>query len=389
MSPTTGHGPDKRFRKYEQDEHAGNATVNDGPRRPADAAADDASGPDTLGGTGLGDDELALRRMMRTAVAEIEPSDVALEHLRRAVPARRARKRQAAVGAIAAGVFVAMAVPAVLHVTNSGSSADPAMAGNSQNTHSGVAAGKDGGAGQDSGGSPSQSKDKGKGKDGDKGKKGDKGKGATSGATGGPGPGSTAAASSPLCAANELSAVASVGTPDGSGKVYGSFRVSNVSAGNCTVDGGGSVLTVAQGAADPTKVGVLDHTSGDGSGLPDPSAEQSQLILEPGMAYEVKFAWVPSGQCTPSGGTGGGTGGNGGNGGGEVSPSPTPSENATGDSGEATADSGLSAQLGSEGTGDGSVSVSHTAEPGAPSATTVIPDACAGTVYRTGVLPAS
>jgi hypothetical protein len=35
-----------------------------------------------------------------------------------------------------------------------------------------------------------------------------------------------------------------------------------------------------------------------------------------------------------------------------------------------------------------SVQVVHTAEPGAPVAATTIPNACAGTLYRTGVLPA-
>lgn len=41
------------------------------------------------------------------------------------------------------------------------------------------------------------------------------------------------------------------------------------------------------------------------------------------------------------------------------------------------------------GTMDGSVAVSHTAEPGAPSGQTSIPNACAGTIYKTGVLNAS
>ncbi|WP_338698737.1 hypothetical protein V2W30_21245 [Streptomyces sp. Q6] len=401
-----GRGPDDLFKKSErgeqgeqheqheqgkQDEHAGNATVNDGPRRPADAAADDASGPDTLGATGLGSDELALRRMMRQAVREIEPADEVLDHLRRAVPARRARKRQAAVGAVAAGVFVAMAVPAVLHVTSSGAAGDrPWMAGSSSKTHGGVDAGKGSdGAGA---GSPSASQ----GKDGD-GKKGDKGK-ASGGATAGTDPASTAAASSPVCAANELGQpVPSVSAPDGSGTVYGTFRVTNVSNANCTIDSPGSVSTIAQGAADPAKVGVIDHTSGDpATGLPDPSTEPSQLILEPGMAYEVKFAWVPSASCPSTGGgsSGGDSGSGGGDGssGGDASPTPTPTPTPTGDTATSTGDStdsGLSTQLGHEDTADGSIVVSHTPEPGSPVVTAKIPDACAGTLYRTGILPAS
>ncbi|MDV9193752.1 hypothetical protein R6L23_37025, partial [Streptomyces sp. SR27] len=43
-------------------------------------------------GEGHGDDELALRRLFQGAVSGLEPSKGSLEHLRRAVPARRARK---------------------------------------------------------------------------------------------------------------------------------------------------------------------------------------------------------------------------------------------------------------------------------------------------------
>ncbi|MFI0238259.1 hypothetical protein [Streptomyces sp. NPDC016845] len=363
---------------HAQDEHAGNATVNDAPRRPADAEADD---------------ELELRRMMRHAVADITPTDEALERLRRAVPARRARKRQALVGAVAAGVFVAMAVPAVLHVTKETSSDHPSIAGHSEASQGGTGAGRsEGGGGKDTGGTPSHTKEREKAdkKEKDKGGK-EKSGGASDGASGGPGPASTAAANSPVCNANDLAdAVASVGQPQADGTVYGSFRVSNGSAGNCTVDSPGAVVTLAEGAADPTRVSVVDHTAGDrATGLPDPSTEPSQLILEPGMAYEVRFAWVPSATCPSAGGsTGGSTAPS--NGGGEPTPTPTPSSGSTGNtsSESATSDSGLSAQLGSEDE-PGSVVVSHTAEPGAPSAAATIPDACAGTVYRTGVLPAS
>jgi hypothetical protein len=38
---------------------------------------------------------------------------------------------------------------------------------------------------------------------------------------------------------------------------------------------------------------------------------------------------------------------------------------------------------------DGSVVVTLTAEAGSPSAGATVPNACAGTVYRTGILPAS
>lgn len=46
-------------------------------------------------------------------------------------------------------------------------------------------------------------------------------------------------------------------------------------------------------------------------------------------------------------------------------------------------------QLGSgDGTSDGSVAVVHEAEPGVPAAQATIANACAGTIYRTGLLSA-
>ncbi|MFJ9176686.1 hypothetical protein [Streptomyces sp. NPDC102360] len=362
-----------------------NPHLDGGPDPAADEVSEaDRRAPDSAGAAGFGDDELAVRRMMRQAVADLEPSEQALDELHRAVPARRARKRQAAVGAIAMGVFAAMAVPAVLHVTNPDPSGErPAIAGNSEATHHGASAGTaSGGAGQGDAGKPSHAKGKDKGAK--KEKKGD-GRRATGGASAGADPASTAAATSPTCEAGELGRPqATVGAPEGDGKVYGTFRVSNVSGSNCTVDSAGSVVTVAQGAADPAKVSVVDHTSGDGSGLPDPSTEPSQVILEPGKAYEVRFAWVPSASCSATGGDSGGSGG------GDPSPSPTPTGDGS-DGGDATTgtDPQTTTQLGSDGGTEGSVAVSHTPEPGAPTAATTISNACEGTVYRTGLLPAS
>jgi hypothetical protein len=372
---------------------SGDETVNHGPGQddglsggPEDpfGRPDSAGGPDSPDPLdSLGGDELALRRLLHQAVEEIEPKNGTLDHLRRAVPARRARKRQAVVGMAAAALFIGTAIPALVHVTGeSGSDDRPSIAGNSEASHGGTGSGKgpDGGAsstGKSSG--KSKSKDKGGKKD----KPGDKGKGAGGGATGGPDPAGTAAASSPVCGPADLGGASpSLGAADADGKVYGSFRVSNISQANCTVDAPGAVSVVAQGAADPARVNVVDHTAGDAAtGLPDPSTEPSQLILEPGMSYEVRFAWVPSASCPSTGGPG------------DPSPSPTPSgggDGSGGTSGTTTEQSGMSTQLAGEGpTADGSVAVSHTAEPGTPTSTTTIGNACAGTVYRTGILPAS
>ncbi|WP_436843491.1 hypothetical protein [Streptomyces hundungensis] len=82
-------------------------------------------------------DERALRRLLHGTVEDLKPSEGALEHLRAAVPLRRARKRQAVVGSIAAALLVATAVPAFLHVANTAGSADdlPAVAGHGERTH--------------------------------------------------------------------------------------------------------------------------------------------------------------------------------------------------------------------------------------------------------------
>ncbi|WP_079075188.1 hypothetical protein [Streptomyces atriruber] len=337
----------------------------------------DESGPGS--GDELGSDELALRRLMRQAVQEIEPGDRALDHLRKAVPARRARKRQAVVGLAAAALFIGTAVPALVHVTNSSGDSDDrtSIAGNSQDAQGGSSQGKgpDGGE-KDSGAKPDKSK--GKDKKDKKDKKGDKEKGGTGGGgTGSPDPSTSEVASSPVCDAAQLGATGSANPADANGAVYGSFRVSNISDSSCTVEAAGAVGAVAQGAADPAKVGVIDHTAGDAAtGLPDPSQEASPLVLQPGAAYEVRFAWLPSDKCPSDGG--------------EPTPNPTPSEGGTGTPEGGTPD-GMDAQLerSDGGVADGSVVVSLTAEAGAPSAGATITNACAGTVYRTGVLPAS
>ncbi|MEV6758979.1 hypothetical protein [Streptomyces sp. NPDC051214] len=330
------------------------------------------------GDEGSGADELALRRMMRSAVQEIEPGDRALERLRHAVPARRQRKRQAVVGMAAAALFIGTAIPALVHVTNSGGGSDdrPSIAGNSEQTQGGSSQGKGPGGGEkgeSSGSGPSKSKDK---KD-KKGKKDGKGKGeASGGATGGPDPAGTESAGSPACAVDQLgNASGSAGVAEADGKVYGTFRVANVSGSSCTVSAPGSVSTATTGAADPAKILVTDHVAGDAAtGLPDPSQAVSSLVLQPGAAYEVKFAWVPSEACPTDSG--------------EPSPDPTPTENGGTDGGTP---GGAEPQMVREDGGvlDGGVTVSLTAPQGSPAAGATIVNACAGTVYRTGMLSAS
>ncbi|WP_369218241.1 hypothetical protein [Streptomyces flavofungini] len=318
--------------------------------------------------------------MMRQAVEEIEPSERSLEHLRQAVPARRARKRQAVVGLAAAALFIGTAVPALVHVTNARGEADdrPAIAGSSQESQggSGRAKGTEGGV-RDTGKKPDKSKSKDKKEK--KEKKEGRGKdGSGAGGTGSPDPGTSEAATSPACSAAQLGATGGAGPAEGGGPVYGSFRVTNISKASCTVESAGAVAVTAQGAADPARVTVVDHTAGDAaSGLPDPSTEASPLVLRPGGAYEVRFAWVPSDTCPADGG--------------EPTPDPTPSDGGGTGSPDGGASDGTQTQLvrTEGGVKDGSVVVSLTADAGAPSAGTTVANACAGTVYRTGILPAS
>ncbi|MGW3493944.1 hypothetical protein [Streptomyces sp. NPDC001020] len=372
------------------------------------AGAPKAGDPDDLETAleGLGTDERALRRMLHDSVGDIEPREGSLEFLRRAVPARRARKRQAVVGMAAAALFVGTAIPALVHVSHAtGSNADPSIAGHaSQAAQGGTGTGKGkGGSGGDSSGSddsPATTKDKdeekAKGEDAPDGKKG-KRRSATGGGADGADP-TAAARSARACTAGQLgAATASVGAPDSTGAVYGTFRTVNVSTTSCTVSGIGSVSTVVQGAADPARISVLNHVAGDAAAaLPEPSLGVSSLVLMPGAAYEVKFAWVPSETCPTTGGPGGdgGTGGTGGSGdaGGDAGgPSPDPSPTPSSDESDGTPmQSGdLSPQLVmADGMADGSVVVSHTPATGSGTASVTIPNACAGTVYRTGILAA-
>ncbi|MEE1835041.1 hypothetical protein [Streptomyces sp. SP17KL33] len=332
---------------------------------------------------GFDSDELVLRNLLHQAVSEIEPRDGTLDHLRRAVPARRTRKRQAVVGMAAAALFIGTAIPALVHVSNStGSDVNPSIMGNGSHKQetTGQTKGQTGGNGS-SGSSSGGAKAPGKNKDKNK---GDKGKGETSSSTGGTRPMPTAAAST-LCTAAQLGGGGSVGAPDSGGAVYGSFRVSNISGTSCTVTGGGAVSATPQGAADGSKITVATHVAGDAAaGLPDPSLSLTQLVLAPGAAYEVRFAWVPSEPCPTTGGTtGGGTGGT------DPSPDPTPTGEAT--PGTTTDGSNsVSTQLFTEdGVVDGSVLVSHTTEGGIAGFTTAVSNACAGVIYRTGLLAAT
>ncbi|MFH8345152.1 DUF4232 domain-containing protein [Streptomyces sp. NPDC018045] len=395
-----GHG-----RHAAQDEHGRHGTQY--PRDPQGThGTDDAqdgsqerqqagqAGQDT--GGSVGEDE--LRRLLRSAVGDLEPAPDSLEQLRRAVPARRRRRRHALVGAAAAILLGGTSIPAMVHVADfaDGPEDRPANAASTQRTPGGT----DGthGEGTEHSGKPPAGHG---GKKTEEGKPADPGKSPEShGKQPGPGvstpyPTGTMDVTSPACSRAQLgNGVSSVGPADTQGRVYGSFRVVNTSDSACSVEGGGELGVQAQGGTDSSRVSVVDHTAGDAApALPDPITTPDQLVLKPGEAYEVKFAWVPA----EGGGTTGCT---------APPPSPTPApskapgETSPGASASSGADGGGTTGGGGQAGGDegtpgggsnppGGIVLNHTPEAGEPAAADAkLPDACAGTVYRTEALPA-
>ncbi|MFE9250993.1 hypothetical protein [Streptomyces sp. NPDC007088] len=379
-------------------------------------------------------DELALRRLLRDAVVGVEPSTASLDRLRVAVPARRARKRQALVGVAAAALLLGTAIPAAVHVVSAPAGEDDtAIAGSSQDAREHPAGSGTPRDGHRAGPAPRHSGDSGEDGADERGEGKHGGKGATGGT---PEPTSSAAlAAAPACSAAQLGdTVVNSGTPGPDGTVYGSFRVANVSGKGCTVDSPGQLDATAHGKAARTVIQVVEHTPGDPAGrLPAPSAAVPAMVLAPGASYEVRFAFVPDAQCPSDPGTvpgegesSGGTGGedddgdSGGSGGTPPSqpaePTPSTSAGAPGEgpdsgpspvvdsgsgggapqgdtkSGPATADTVVTTQLLTtallQDKGEpGGVSLTHTTLPGGPSAGTTLPEACGGgTVYRTGIL---
>lgn len=361
---------------------------------PQERGETDQPGQDT--GHSVGEDELRL--LLHSAVGDLEPAPDSLEQLRRAVPARRRRRRHAVAGAAAAILLGGTSIPAMVHVADfaDGPEDRPANAASTQRTP-GSTEGTHGEGTEHSGKPPAGhgGKKTGPGKSAEPGKSPDAAEKQPSAGTGTPYPSGTMDVTSPACSRAQLgNGVSSVGPADAGGRVYGSFRVVNTSDTACSVEGGGEIGVLPQGGTDSSRVSVVDHTAGDAApALPDPITTPDQLVLKPGQAYEVKFAWVPA--------EGGGTTGCS-----APPPSPTPvpskapgektpdsSSSASGEGGGST--TGGSQAGGNEGTpGGGSnppggIVLNHTPEAGEPAAADVkLPDACAGTVYRTEPLPA-
>lgn len=319
---------------------------------------------------------------MRNAVQGIEGSPKALDHLRRAIPARRRHRRQALAGSVAAVLLAGMAIPALLRATDTTHSDDAASqnvasshaAAPGEDGHTSTWPGSDGTSGRGStapGAQPSKQQP-------------NVGPGVPSALVSTPSQSETPTV--PDCSSAQLGqGTGQAGAPDADGRVYGWFRVANVSTAACTVPGPGQVHAAAVGAADAERIQVVNHSAGDpAAGLPATTA--GPFVLDPGENYEVDFAWVPAsdgpGGCaassTPS-----------------ASPSPTPTPTDSGSPAAAAPDAasdGSSPQSGvdpSPSPAPGSVTLSHTPAAGAPVVTgPVIQNACAGTVYTTPATPA-
>ncbi|MFG2293467.1 hypothetical protein [Streptomyces sp. NPDC048603] len=340
-----------------------------------------------------GSAEAELRNLFHGAVSSLEPSEDALDRLRYAVPRRRARKRRALIGAAVAVVLAGAAgIPAALQLTSGqgASQGTKTVAGHGQGTD-GETDGGDPNLAKPGGGKGKASKSPGKGKGSPEPGKPDpkdtqdphpRDNGTSGTAPGGGDPSTgkpsgkgktvplppASAPAAPQCSPNQLGAVADTQTPDADGKVYGSFRVTNVSSQGCVVTGVGVVTAVGAGSGGSGSVPVVRHTENDpASGLTPPSSSAESLMLPPNTAYEVQFAWVPNEDPCPGG-------------------TPDSTRTAgTGTDGGAEGATGTDTLNGQTGEG---LSVSHTAQPGAPETRTTIPSACGtGTVYRTGVIP--
>ncbi|MBW1597896.1 hypothetical protein [Streptomyces sp. JJ38] len=383
-------------------------------------------------GSGLPEDEDELRRLLQDAVRDIEPSRDALDHLRHAVPVRRARRRHAMIGAATAVLVTAVTVPLMTTGVVPGPLAEDDRANAAHSTDAG--SGKPYGGRDTTGAQGESSGDEGTG-DG----------GAASRPSTSPSPDDTdgLGPSSPSCLRDQLGEPeAEVGKPDEDGVIHGAFRFTNVSGESCRVGAADQLSAKARGEADATAITVLDHTAGGRApGLPEPPEVVKELILRPGESFQVRFAWMPDAERGPGGcpapdaepdpepsegGTSGGsetTGGSGGDDGGAQSGDggteggeETTSGSTGGggtEGGEQTATSSGSGPeqnepsglttLSDTGTGSGeqvdeaedegaatAVILRYVPAAGEPSAPTAfLGGVCAGTVYRTGVLPVS
>ncbi|MFW6723259.1 hypothetical protein ACHZ98_24480 [Streptomyces sp. MAR4 CNY-716] len=343
-----------------------------------------------------GDDEGRedeLRLLLHSAVDGLEPAPGTLQYLQRAVPARRTRRRQLVAVAAVAVVALAVSVPALM-MNVAGSTSE-------KNPRQDIANSQLPGAGQQGGGGAVEGNDSDatagtKEPGGKEDKTEPSGEDENTAAPTGGSEGTTAA--EPCAPAQVSEPVAARGTPDGAGRVTGSFTVTNVSATACEVESSDGVRVGGTfGAASASAVDTRTHTAGDAATdlLPAPETTGT-LVLAAGESYVVEFAWVPEpssdGGCTST----------------ATTPAPDPSDDTqsspdetqsetdqgteTGGDTGGTGGTGGTGEPGGEGDGttDGSVTLTHSPEADSSAVASVtVENACAGTVYYTEPLPSA
>ncbi|WP_165953798.1 hypothetical protein [Streptomyces sp. 8K308] len=247
-------------------------------------------------------DGAEIRALFHDAVGRLEPSSGALAQLREAVPMRR-RRRRLWIGAAASVALLGIGAPVVMsaaeHVRGDGGEATLDAGGERATGGEREGGGDAGGAGSHPAGGDTE----GPGRPGegvqDGGQPlesgGDSGQATT-------GDGSDMTLTSPTCSRTQLGqARTTTESPDAEGRVYGAIRLVNVSDSPCRVTGNGELAALPVGMASTEGIQVVDRTEGDrAERLPTPDETHEELVLPPGEAYEVRFAWVPSGQAVDS-----------------------------------------------------------------------------------------
>lgn len=350
-----------------------------GPTGPLDPELD---GPAPL-------EEDDLRRILHGAADGLGPADTdaTLEHLRRAVPVRRARKRQAVVGMAAAALFVGTAVPALVHVTTSPSSDDrPSIAGHGEDVQGAPAV-----RARVPARSPARARARTTPMPPAPRRSGTRPRAASP-----PSPARTRTAPRsprtpapppPRSATPPSSAPPPPPPRDAAGTAPSTAPSASPTSPTAAVPSPAPAPSRRSPWARLTRAGSAWCRTPRATRPPasSPITAASQLVLAPGAAYEVKFAWIPSESCPNTG-----SGGDGGTGGTTPTDPTPPAEGSSGGTDQGATAPDVQPQLmrSDGGKADGSVTVSHAADPGAPTTATTVPDACAGTVYYTDALPA-
>jgi hypothetical protein len=346
----------------------------------------------------LGPEERRLRELLHSKVGGIQPAAGALESLRHAVPARQARRRRTyggVVTAIALGVLGGAALHAVADSVDLAQGPQASQGIQNASTSSPAA-----GGGASASGSPIVPYLPGPGSGTTEEQSGYPQGGSQTTAPSGsrtgssapytqlsPGSGSgSGAPQSAECSRGQLGdGSATVGLAVADGTVYGSFQVVNVSQSTCQVSETGTVAVAAVSGTNAAWISIAQHTASDPATLlPSPQPTPSPVVLAPGQSYVVDFAWVPASgagapSCTSSSPSSG------------ASVTPTAGSADTGGtaSGETVTTPISAPPSATPSSTQPTVTLVHIpGSGGAAAASVLLPDACAGTVYRTVPLAA-